>query len=139
MKHTDRVSRHEDKERIERRGAADHQAKADQSTLAMGAPKVGQGKMLGRALARGAKGRRLLEFEAHVVANRADDEAEQEGHAPSPRFELIGHERARRDGSGETRQKNRDPLAGELPSAVKATAVRRSLLDEKCRGGRELA
>lgn len=92
---------------------------------------------IARATAHG--GRLLHDVAAQVDADRRDQGAHEEGHAPTPGvqlrlFEHVGEQR--RD--ARTQQRSR-ALARELPARAKAAAAVLACFEQRCRGGAEFA
>ncbi|CAJ6453165.1 Uncharacterised protein [Burkholderia pseudomallei] len=135
MQHLHAVDRHVEHDDVVDRRAADRDAEAGEHGLAVMAQHVGERQRRGVAARRGSRRRRLVDRAPQPVAERREQRADDERHAPPPVLELRGAERRREQHAGERAGERGEPLARELERRIEAAPRLRRLLDQQ-RGGR---
>ncbi|CAJ6573294.1 Uncharacterised protein [Burkholderia pseudomallei] len=135
MQHLHAVDRHVEHDDVVDRRAADRDAEAGEHGLAVMAQHVGERQRRGVAARRGRGRRRLVDRAPQPVAERREQRADDERHAPPPVLELRGAERRREQHAGERAGERGEPLARELERRIEAAPRLRRLLDQQ-RGGR---
>ncbi len=82
---------------------------------------------------------RLVDAAPQPVAERHEQGADHEGHAPAPAVQLRRAQRRVQHRAGQRAGQRRQPLAGELERGIEAAPVRWRLLDQQRGGGAHLA
>src|SRR5271169_4767054 len=73
----------------------------------------------------------FIEMTADVEPDRADDEAEQERHTPTPTVECTGRKAARHQRAHQSPREHGRACAHHHPGPVKAATMSRGAFDEK--------